>query len=101
MNALISAFNNKWISKGLIKSLKESVTSGKSEYLTVVNKKIDNNVLTLDNRDLERYGLVRSEQELANITSEIGGVLRRANRLNIQLLTESLERVYDKIKDIK
>jgi len=96
VTTLIEAFDDKIISKGLIKSLKEGIEKGKSEYLYIIDNKLKNDVLIQRNVDLEKIGVTINRDETNEM---IGDMLRKGVKLNIKLLKESLDKIHEKLRD--
>lgn len=96
VNTLVKAYDDKIISKGLIKQLKDGIEKGKSEYLHIIDNKLKNDVLIQRTVDLQKIGMVIDRDETNTM---VGNVLRRGAKLNVKLLSESIDRINEILRD--
>ncbi|MBZ5529602.1 MAG: MBL fold metallo-hydrolase [Acidobacteriia bacterium] len=96
VDVLIKAFDDKIISKGLIKQLKDGIEKGKSEYLYIIDNKLSHDVLIARQVDLDKID-VKIDREKTN--DMIATCLRRGAKLNIRFLKESIDKINEKLRD--
>jgi metallo-beta-lactamase family protein len=102
IDTLIDLFDKKLISKGLIKQLITAIGKGRSEYTKIVSKRIENKGLVLEDIDLQSVGLPPlSEKQRTDTTLILEELLRKSTGMKIRVLKESLDKVYENIKDKK
>lgn len=106
-NILFSYFNNGYISKGLIKSLVDSIEKGMNEYTKTVDKRIRGRDLILDDIELEKREVkgLKGESRLNKenrdkIGEKLGNVLKRSTKMDRKILYTSLINIRDEIKDM-
>lgn len=93
---LIKIFKAGYVSKGLIRDLMDASERGISEYMKVIDKKIKNDALILDENDLRRKGIQIPDRSL--ISGQLEDLLKRSSlmeQLNLQL---ALHRMFTEIK---
>ncbi len=93
---LITNFKSQYSSKGLIKDLLIASESGISEYRRVIDKKIKNDALLLDENDLRRRGIQLPDR--AQVSKQLEDLLKRSSLMDPTLLQSSLNQVFTEIK---
>jgi hypothetical protein len=93
---LIKIFKGGYVSKGLIRDLLDASDRGISEYRKVINKKIKNDALILDENDLRRKDIKLPERSL--VSGQLEDLLKRSSLMEQSNLQSSLNRVFIEIK---
>ncbi len=96
ITTLIKNFRAGYISKGLIRDLIDASERGMSEYRRILDRKIKNDALILDENDLRRRGIQLSNRNEAS--RQLEDLLKRSSLIDIALLRSLLNRVFDEIK---
>lgn len=94
--SLVKNFKAGYISKGLIRDLIDASERGISEYRRIIDKKIKNDALILDENDLRRKGIQLPDR--ARVSEQLEDLLKRSSLMDTILLRSSLNRVFDEIK---
>jgi hypothetical protein len=93
---LIKIFKAGYVSKGLIRDLLDASDRGISEYRKIIDKKIKNDALILDENDLRRKGIQIPDRSL--ISGQLEDLLKRSSLMEQSNLQSSLNRVFTEIK---
>jgi len=93
---LINIFKAGYVSKGLIRDLMDASERGISEYRKIIDKKIKNDALILDENDLRRKGIQIPDRYL--ISGQLEDLLKRSSLMEQSNLRSSLNRVFTEIK---
>jgi metallo-beta-lactamase family protein len=93
---LIKIFKAGYVSKSLIRDLMDASDRGISEYRKVIDKKIKNDALILDENDLRRKGIQIPDRSL--ISGQLEDLLKRSSLMEPANLQSSLNRVFTEIK---
>jgi hypothetical protein len=93
---LIKIFKSGYVSKGLIRDLLDASERGISEYRKIIEKKIKNDALILDENDLRRKGIQIPDRPL--ISGQLEDLLKRSSLMEPANLQSSLNRVFTEIK---
>jgi metallo-beta-lactamase family protein len=93
---LIKIFKSGYVSKGLIRDLLDASERGISEYRKIIEKKIKNDALILDENDLRRKGIQIPDRSL--ISGQLEDLLKRSSLMEPANLQSSLNRVFTEIK---
>jgi metallo-beta-lactamase family protein len=94
--SLIKIFKAGYVSKGLIRDLMDASERGISEYRRIIDKKIKNDALILDENDLSRKGIQIPDRSL--ISGQLEDLLKRSSLMEQSNLQSSLNRVFNEIK---
>jgi Cft2 family RNA processing exonuclease len=93
---LIKIFKAGYVSKSLIRDLIDASERGISEYRKIIDKKIKNDALILDENDLRRKGIQIPDRSL--ISGQLEDLLKRSSLMETSNLQSSLNRVFTEIK---
>jgi metallo-beta-lactamase family protein len=93
---LIDYFRADYISKHLVRDLIAASERGAAEYKKVIDKKIKNDSLILDENDLRRKSKQLSNR--TEISRQLEDLLKRSSCMDTALLQLSLSQVFDEIK---
>ncbi|GFO96282.1 RNA-metabolising metallo-beta-lactamase [groundwater metagenome] len=93
---LIKIFKEGYISKSLIRDLIDASERGISEYRKIIDKKIKNDALILDENDLSRKGIQIPDRSL--ISGQLEDLLKRSSLMEPANLQLSLNRMFNEIK---
>ncbi len=93
---LIKIFKAGYVSKGLIRDLMDASERGISEYRKIIDKKIKNDALILDENDLRRKGIQIPDRSLSS--RQLEDLLKRSSLMEPANLQSSLNRVFTEIK---
>jgi hypothetical protein len=94
--SLIKIFKAGYVSKGLIRDLMDASERGISEYRRIIDKKIKNDALILDENDLRRKGIQIPDRSL--ISGQLEDLLKRSSLMEPSNLQSSLNRLFNEIK---
>jgi metallo-beta-lactamase family protein len=93
---LIKIFKAGYVSKGLIRDMLDASERGISEYRKIIEKKIKNDALILDENDLRRKGIQIPDRSL--VSGQLEDLLKRSSLMEQSNLQSSLNRVFTEIK---
>jgi hypothetical protein len=93
---LIKIFKAGYVSKGLIRDLLDASDRGISEYRKIIDKKIKNDALILDENDLRRKDIKIPDRSL--ISGQLEDLLKRSSLMEQSNLQSALNRVFTEIK---
>ncbi len=96
ITTLIKNFRAGYISKGLIRDMIDASERGMSEYRKVLDRKIKNDALILDENDLRRRGIQLPNRN--EFSRQLEDLLKRSSLIDAALLRSLLNRVFDEIK---
>ncbi|MBU4374448.1 MAG: hypothetical protein KJ714_08455, partial [Euryarchaeota archaeon] len=94
--SLIKIFKAGYVSKGLIRDLIDASERGISEYRKIIDKKIKNDVLIMDENDLRRKGIQMPDRSM--VSGQLEDLLKRSSLMEPANLQLSLNRVFNEIK---
>jgi hypothetical protein len=93
---LIKIFKAGYVSKGLIRDLIDASERGISEFRKIIDKKIKNDALILDENDLRRKGIQIPDRSL--ISGQLEDLLKRSSLMEQSNLQSSLNQLFNEIK---
>ncbi len=96
VNTLIKNFRAGYISKGLIRDLIDASERSVSEYKRILDRKIKNDALILDENDLLRKGIQLPDR--IEVSRQLEDLLKRSSLMDAALLRSLLNRVFEEIK---
>lgn len=96
IDALVNNFRSGYSSKGLIRDLIDASERGTAEYKRIIDKKVKNDALLLDENDMLRKNIKLPNRP--EVSRELENILKRSSLMDIALLRASLNRVFDEIK---
>ncbi len=96
VNTLINNFRSGYISKGLIRDLLDASERGSAEFKRIIEKKVKNDALILDENDLQRKEIVLPDRTL--VSCKLEDLLKRSSLMEIAHLQSLLGRVFNDIK---
>ena len=93
---LLEYFNLRYISKNLVKDLIEAVGIGVAAYKKLIERKVKNDTLILDEFDLDRVGVILKNR--SKFSKNLETVLKRSVSINLRDILQVLNEVFYEIK---